>query len=127
MKNPTVRCLTCVVGAWIASYGMVSSFPALAALPPPASVTIEAYHGTDLAAYTPAPISLESWGGEFIFDDQGSLDLDAPALIGLERSQTIASIDSLAFQRVAVTDDVSTLYSTFLVEPRFLRYCRLLN
>lgn len=127
MKNPTVRYLVCMLGAGIALGGMLLSFPGIAAPHPPVSATIEAYYGADLAVDTPASIGLGSWGYEFIIDDQDILGTDAPALTGLEQSQTVAAVGFPTRQRVAVSVHVCPLYSTFLVEPRFLRYCRLLN
>lgn len=127
MKNPTVRYLLCILGVWIAAGGMVLSFPGFAAPHPPVSATTEAYYGVDLAVDTPASVGLRSWDGEFVLDDQDSLGTDAPALTGLERSQTIAAVGSPTRQRMPVSVHVCPLYSTFLVEPRFLRYRRLLN
>jgi hypothetical protein len=127
MKNPTVRYLVCFLGAWIASEGMVLSLPALAAPRPPASAMIETYYGMDLAVDTPASIGLGNVDRELLLGEQDSLGTDVSALPGLEPSQTLAAVDSPTHQRVAVTVQACPLYSTMFVEPRFLRYCRILN
>jgi hypothetical protein len=122
MRNYTVRYLLCILGAWIVPGSTVLSFPAFAAPRPPVSVTTKARYGLDLAVVTPASVGLRSCDGKLILDDRDRLGPDAPALTGVERSQTIAAVGFLPRQRVPVSVHVSDLHSTFVVEPRFLRY-----
>ncbi|MHB8623254.1 MAG: hypothetical protein ACYC9J_08045 [Sulfuricaulis sp.] len=128
MKNTTVRCSISVVSAWIALAAVVFSCTAWAVPHPGPSVTIAAYYyGVGLAIPAPASFRSDSWDGEFIHDDPDRLVKPASALVGMDRPQSIAMLSSSTRPCQTVFTYGRTLYFTFIVEPRFLRYCRLLN
>jgi len=62
-----------------------------------------------------------------IVDDQYAVDSDAAAPTGLEDPQFFSLADDVLYQRIAVDECVHQWLTASFVEPRFLRYARLLN
>ncbi len=127
LKNSTLRYLACILGAWILSWGLALSFPAIAALHTPVGMTTAAHHGANLAVNTPAHIQSGGGDAEFILEERENPDTDAPALTDLEQPQVIAAAGSPALQRAAVSVHIRAPHSALPAEPRFLRNRRLLN
>jgi len=126
-NNNTVRLLTWIVGAWVVSWGLMFSAPASTAACSPESAISDAHHALELVISTPLPNAFDGGDHESILDDQDPPEAEAPPFTRAEDAQVFAPIVDVQFQRVALPACTGHLDSKSLVEPRFLRYSRLLN
>ncbi len=62
-----------------------------------------------------------------ILDDSSAVDSDAAAPMGLVETQSFVLAGEIPHQRIEVYKCVRPWLTTSFVEPRFLRYARLLN
>lgn len=123
MGNIVMRCLGWILAVWIGSLG--------AALPATATVGDHAALGVTNARVVAAEAVTSDRRGDSdnkaILDDQVVTYEDAVSLAAVEDPQSPAAVVDVRHQRFAVAIDRSVFQSTSLVEPRFLRYRRLLN
>lgn len=126
MRN-IIRCLIWILAAWIGSWYLTLSTAVVAAEHPPEGVMKVDYPAADLATTASLPDRRGNGDNEIILDDQDDLDADAVALTGLKDRQFFTPVGYLPYHHVAVAVHTSALRSAPLVEPRFLRYSRLLH
>jgi len=121
------RWLTGILGIWLVSWGLTFAAPASTAASSPLSATSGAHHAVELALSAPLPNALGGEDHESVLAEQDPPEADAPTLSGVENAQAFALIGDVQFQRMALPARICHLDSITLVEPRFLRYSRLLN
>lgn len=85
------------------------------------------YRASDLVTSVTLPDRRGNGDDSILLDDPDAVDSDAAAPTGLEDQQPFALAGDVPHQRVAVYGRVHPGYTVFFVEPRFLRYGRLLN
>lgn len=126
-KNNTVQLLTWILGAWIMSWGLTFAAPAYIHPSSLESATKCAHHALALALFAPLPNALGGEDHESVLDEQDPPEADAPTLSDLDDTQAPPSVGDVQYQRAAFSARSTHLGSLYLVEPRFLRYSRLLN
>lgn len=124
MRN-IIRCLIWILATWIGSWYLTLSTAVVAAERPPEGMIKVDFPAADLAMTASPPDRRGNGDNEIILDDRDDLDVDAVAT-GLEDKQFFSPIGDLPYHHVAVAVHTSALRSASLVEPRFLRYSRLL-
>lgn len=127
MRTDIARWLTWILGAWLVSWGLTFAAPAAGTASATESVTNRAHHALELALSAPLPNALGGEDHESVLDERDPSEADAPALSGVENTQAFALVGDVQFQRMALPARICHLDSITLVEPRFLRYSRLLN
>ena len=127
MKNITVRCLVWILAAWSGSLGATLPAAATDGERPMVCVMNTEYITADLATSASVPDRHGNSDNQTVLDDRDVLDTDGATLAGLEDPQPPAAVGDVRHQRFAVSIDHCVFQSVSLVEPRFLRYCRLLN
>ena len=123
MANIAMRCLVWILAVWIGSLG--AALPATATVREPAALGVT--NARVVAAEAPTSDPRDDSNKETILDDQDVTDEDAISLTGLEDPQAPDAVGDIRYKRHAVGIECCVFRSAFLVEPRFLRYCRLLN
>jgi len=126
-RNITVRCLVWILAVWIGSLGAALPAAGTVGECPTVCVMNAEYITADLATGASVPDRHGNNDNETVLDDQYVLDTDGATLAGLEDPQPPAAVGDVRHQRFAVGIDRCVFQSASLVEPRFLRYCRLLN
>ena len=127
MRTDIARWLTGILGAWLVSGGLMFAAPASTAARLPESAANCAHHALELALSAPLPNALGGEDHESVLDEQDSPEAGAPTLSGEERAQPLVAINAIRHQRAELSARRTHLDSPSLVEPRFLRYSRLLN
>lgn len=127
MGTNTTRWLTAILGAWLVSWGLMFSAPVSTAASSPESATGAAQHALELALTAPLPNALGGADHESVLDDQDPPQADAPTLSAGENAPTLVAVNDIRHRRAALAAHRGHLASPSLVEPRFLRYSRLLN
>ena len=127
VKDFTTKYLIWMLAAWIGSWCMVMPVIGIAAERSPAGVTCVDYRTTDLTATVSTPDRRRNGDDEKILDNQEAVDSDAAAPTGLEDTQAVALAGDVPHQRIAGNGRVLSWFTASFVEPRFLRYGRLLN
>lgn len=127
MRNIAAKHLVWILAAWIGSGCMTLSTAGVAAERLAAGTMSVDYRAADLV--TSATTSDRHGNGDdsIILDDQDAVDSDAAAPTGLEDPQPLGFAGDVPHRRVAAYGRVRPGYTAFFVEPRFLRYGRLLN
>lgn len=126
MRTNTARWLSWILGVWIVSWGLMFPAPAGAACALE-SVTSGAHHPLEPAMS--APSCDQPGGGDrrSILDDQDDLDADVTASIGPRDTQFPAPVSALLPNPFAISATrAGAWHSASIVEPRYLRYGRLL-
>ena len=85
------------------------------------------YGAAELVSSATTPDRRGNGDDSIILDDQDAVDSDTAAPTGLEDLQPFGLASDVTHQRVAVYGRVGPGYTASFVEPRFLRYSRLLN
>lgn len=127
MRNIVTKYLVWILAAWIGSGCMTLSADGFAAERQPAGLTSVEYRAVDQVTSATMPNRRGNGDDSKILDDQDAVDSDAAAPTGLEDTQTFALAGDVLHQRVAVYKRVRPWVTAFFVEPRFLRYGRLLT
>jgi hypothetical protein len=127
MRNISTKHLVWILAAWIGSGCMTLSTDGFAAERQPAGLTSVDCRAADQVTSATTPDRRGNGDDSIILDDQDAVDSDAAAPTGLEDTQALALADDVPHQRVAVYGRVRPGYTASFVEPRFLRYSRLLN
>jgi len=91
------------------------------------SATDCAHHALELALSAPLPNALGGEDHESVLDERDPPEAGAPTLSGEENAQPLVAVNAIRHQRAALPARRAHLDSLSLVEPRFLRYTRLLN
>jgi len=127
MRTDIARWLSGILGVWLVSWGLTFAAPASAAACAQESATGSAHHALELALSAPLPNALGGDDHDSVLDEQDPPEAEAPTLSGVENAQAFAPVGDVQYQRAALPARVRHLDSISLVEPRFLRYSRLLN
>jgi hypothetical protein len=126
MRNITTKYLVWILAVWVGSWCMTLSSAAVAAEhQTPCMMSVE-YHSADQVTYAAMPDRLKNGGDSIILNDQDAVDADAAAPTGLEDTQAFAFTVDVPGQCIAMNERVRLSYTASIVEPRFLRYGRLL-
>jgi hypothetical protein len=125
MRN-IIRCLIWILVTWIGSWYLTLSTAVVATERSPEGVIKVDFPAADLAMTASLPDRRRNGDNEIILDDRDDLDVDA-VVTGLEDKQFFSPIGDLPYHHVPVAVYTSALRSASFVEPRFLRYSRLLN
>lgn len=121
------RWLTGILGVWLVSWGLTFAAPASTDASAPQSATSCAHHALELALTAPLPNAFDGGDQESVLDEQDPREAGAPTLSGEENAQLLRAADAIWHQRAGLAARRIHLDSPSLVEPRFLRYSRLLN
>jgi YD repeat-containing protein len=127
MRNIATKYLAWILAAWIGSVCMTLSTAGVAAERQPVGLTSLEYDASDLVTSATMPDRRGNGDDSIILDDPDAVDSDAAAPTGVEDLQPFGLASDVPHQRVAVYGRVRPRYTAFFVEPRFLRYSRLLN
>ena len=127
MRADIARWLTGILGIWLVSWGLTFAAPASTDASAPQSATSCAHHALELALSAPLPNAFDGGEHESVLTEQDPPEAEAPTLSGVENMQAFAPVGDVQFQRTALPARICHLDSITLVEPRFLRYSRLLN
>lgn len=127
MRNIATKYLVWILAAWIGSGCMTLSTDGFAAERQPAGLTSVEYRAADLATSATMPDRRGNGDDSITLDDPDAVDSDAAAPTGLEDPQPFGLAGDVPHQRVAVYERVRPWVTASFVEPRFLRYGRLLN
>lgn len=127
MRNIVTKYLVWILTAWIGSGCMTLSADGFAAERQPAGLTSVEYRAADQVTLATTPDRRGNGNDSIILDDPDAVDFDAAAPTGLEDPQPPGLAGEVPHQRVAVYGRVRPGYAAPFVEPRFLRYSRLLN
>jgi len=127
MRTNIARWLTGILGVWLVSWGLTFAAPASNAVSSLESATNRAPHALEPALSAPLPNAFGGEDQDSVLDDQDPPDADAPTLLGGENAQPLVGVNTIRHQRAALPARSTHLDSQSLVEPRFLRYSRLLN
>jgi hypothetical protein len=127
MKTNIARWLTGILGAWLVSASLMFAAPASTAAPAPQRATSGAQDVLEPALCAPLPNALGGDDHKSVFDEQDPPEADAPTLSGGENPHPLVAVNDIRYQRTARPPRHTHLYTSSLVEPRFLRYSRLLN
>ena len=127
MRNIATKYLVWILAAWIGSGCMTLLADGFAAEQQPAGLTSVEYRAADLVALATAPDRRGNGDDPITLDDSDAVDSDAAAPTGLEDPQPLGLVGEVPPLRVAVYGHVRPDYVASFVEPRFLRYGRLLN
>ena len=92
-----------------------------------AGMTSVEYGAVILATSATTPDRRGNGDDAIILDEPDAVDSDAAAPAGLEDTQPFGLACNVPHQRVAVYERVRPWVTASFVEPRFLRYGRLLN
>ena len=125
MRN-IIRCLIWILATWIGSWYLTLSTAVVPAERSPEGVIKVDFPAADLAMTASFPDRRRNGDNEIILDDRDDLVVDA-VTTALEDRQFFSPVGDLPYHHFAVAVHTPALRSAFLVEPRFLRYCRLLN
>jgi hypothetical protein len=125
IRNFAVRYLAWILAAWMGSWCMALSTVGVAAERPPAGMMSVEYRAAVLA--TSVMPGRGTGDNEIILDEQDAVDSDAATLAGLEDSQPFTFAFDVPGQRDAVYERARAWRNVSIMEPRFLRYSRLLN
>jgi len=128
MKTNIARWLSWIVGAWTATWGLLFLAPVSAASSSPESATSGAHPVLKLAISAP-PCDRPGGGDHrFVLDNPDDLDAEATASIGSRDTQSLAPLSEVQPDPLAIfATHTGPRHSASIVEPRFLRYRRLLN
>ena len=126
MRTDIARWLTGILGIWLVSWGLTFAAPASTVASSPQGAT-GAHHALELALCAPLPNALGGDDHDSVLAEQDPPEAEAPTLSGVENAQALAPVSDVQYQRVALPTPRAHLDSPPLVEPRFLRYSRLLN
>ena len=127
MRNIVTKYLVWILAAWIGSGCMTLSADGFAAESQPAGLTSVEYWAAELVTSATMPDRRGNGDDPITLDDSDAVDSDASAPTGLEDTQPIGLAGDVPHRRVAVYGRVRPGYAASFVEPRFLRYSRLLN
>jgi hypothetical protein len=127
MRNIATKYLVWILAAWIGSGCMALSADGFAAERQPAGLTSVEYWAAELVTSATLPDRRGNGEDPITLDDQDAVDSDAAAPTGLEDTQPFGFAGDVPHQRVAVYKRVRPWCTASFVEPRFLRYGRLLN
>jgi hypothetical protein len=127
MRNIATKYLVWILAAWIGSWCMTLSTAGVAAERMAAGITSVEYGAADLVTSTTRPDRRGNGDDPIILNDQDAVDSDAAAPTGLEDTQAFVLAGDVPCQRIAVYECARPWLTTFFVDPRFLRYARLLN
>ena len=127
MRNIATKYLVWILAAWVGSGCMTLSTAGVAAERLTAGMTSVEYRAADLVTSATMPDRRGNGDGSLFLDDPDAVDSDAAAPTGLEDTQAFGLAGGVPHQRVAVYGRVRPGYTASFVEPRFLRYSRLLN
>jgi len=116
-----------IASTWFILCGIALSLPAQSAAHSDSCATVAAYYETNLTADTPAPVRRGSNDCELILDDRGNRAASTPAWNAVEPPHAIANFNHPTLQGFAISVSIKKFDPKRLVEPRFLRYGRLLN
>jgi hypothetical protein len=127
MRNIATKYLVWILAAWIGSGCMTLPTAGVAAERLTAGLMSVNYRAAD--SITSATLSEQRGNDDesIILDDQDAVDSDAAAPTGLEDPQPFVLAVDVPHQRVAMVGCDRPWITAFPVEPRFLRYGRLLN
>ena len=121
------RWLAGILGVWLVSWGLAFAAPASTDASAPQSASSCAHHALELALTAPLPNAFDGRDHESVLDEQDPPEAEAPTLFGVENMQAFAPVGDVQYQRMTLPAPRAHLDSPPLVEPRFLRYSRLLN
>jgi hypothetical protein len=127
MRNIATKYLVWILAAWIGSGCMTLLADGFAAEHQPAGLTSVEYRAADLVTSATMPDRRGNGDDSITLDDSDDVDSDAAAPTGLEDPQPLGLVGEVPHRRVAVYVHVRPGYVASFVEPRFLRYGRLLN
>jgi YD repeat-containing protein len=127
MRNIATKYLAWILAAWIGSGCMTLSTAGVAAERLTAGVTSVEYRAADQVTSATMPDRRGNGDDPIILDDQDAVDSDAATPTGLENPQPFGQAVDVPHQRVTVFGCDRLWYAAFYVEPRFMRYARLLN
>lgn len=126
MRTDIARWLTGILGVWLVSWGLTFAAPASTVASSPQGAT-GAHHALEVALCAPLPNALGGEDHDSVLAEQDPPEAEAPTLFGAENPQAFAPDDGVQYQRAALPAPVHYPDSISRVEPRFLRYSRLLN
>ena len=127
MRNIATKYLVWILAAWTGSGCMTLSADGFAAERLAAGMTSVEYRAADQVTLATTPDRRGNGDDPITLDDSDAVDSDASAPTGLEDTQHIGLAGDVPHRRVAVYGRVHPGYTASFVEPRFLRYSRLLN
>lgn len=93
----------------------------------PAGMTSVEYRASDLATSATMPDRRGNGDDAIFLDDHDAVDFNAAAPTGLEDTQAFALASDVPSRRIDVYERERPWYTASYMEPRFLRYGRLLN
>ncbi len=127
MRIVALRCLVRIVAAWIGLSGVALPVAAAVGERPAACASNAGIVATEFAIDAQMADRCGDRRNEAIFDDQDVIAQDAASVAGLEDPPSLAAVSEAKHQRFSATPDFWIFHPAAFVEPRFLRYCRLLN
>ncbi|MBI3779219.1 MAG: hypothetical protein HY274_09980 [Gammaproteobacteria bacterium] len=127
MRIVASRCLVRILAAWIGLLGAALPAAATVGERPTLCASNAGVATTEFAIDAQISDRCGDRHKEAILDDQDVIDQDAASVAGLEDPPSLAVAGEAKHQRFSAATDFSVFHSTVFVEPRFLRYCRLLN
>lgn len=127
MRNIAAKHLVWILAAWIGSGCMTLSTAGVATERLAAGTTNADYRAAEPVTSATTPDRRGNGDDSIILDDPDAVDSDAAAPTGLEDPQPFGLAGEVPHQRVAVYGHVRPDCVASFVEPRFLRYGRLLN
>lgn len=125
MSKFTAKHLALILIVWMGSAWMMFSAAGIAAERPPAGVTTVEYHAHDSGAAGSLPG--RQGHHEIIFDERDDTDPDDAALASPGDPPCFSRARRWPHKSVSVSECVRPWRAVFFLEPRFLRYSRLLN
>lgn len=127
MKNIAMKYLVWILAAWIGSGYMTLSSASIAADCLTVGMTSVESRAADQVTSASMPDRHGNGDESIILDEPDAVDSDAAAPTGLEDTQVFAVAGDVPHQRIAVEHGRALPWpATSFVEPRFLRYARLL-
>ncbi|HYA37909.1 MAG TPA: hypothetical protein VEI74_06535 [Candidatus Methylomirabilis sp.] len=128
MRTDIARWLTGILGIWLVSWGLTFAALASTDASAPQGTTSCAHHALELALSAPLSNALGGGDHESVLDEQDPPEAGAPTLSREENAQPLVAANAIWHQRAALpARSTHHIDSLSLVEPRFLRYSRLLN
>jgi hypothetical protein len=127
MRINVTKYLVWILAAWIGSGCITLPTTGVAAERLTAGLTSVDYRAADLITSATLPDRHGNGDDSIIMNDPDAVDSDAAAPTGLEDTQFFALAGEVPYQCIAIDECVHPWLTTSYVEPRFLRYARLLN
>lgn len=127
MRIVVSRCLLWFLAVWIGLLGAALPAAATAGVRPTLCASNAGVVTTEFAIDAQMADRCGDRRHETILDDQDVIDQDAVSAAGLEDPPSLAAVGETKHRRFPAITGSRIFHSTAFVEPRFLRYCRLLN